>query len=164
MLFTCAPAVFVMNHATPDDFQPLCLRQYHYLLVDLFSGTKTNIEGTILWTLVKTRFKVHECDWYACTCRWMCQFLWGVVTLQHCSLSTGNVSLSRSGLVQNGYGFPVHSTHKKSIDPAAVNFHLLPNNTSSSDNGSAFCVIKSDRNSKYKVVGLQAFVHGIQCH
>lgn len=42
------PAVFVMNHATPDDFQPLCLRQYHYLLMDLFTGTKTNIEGTVL--------------------------------------------------------------------------------------------------------------------
>lgn len=71
--------------------------------------------------------------------------------------------MSRSGLVQNGYGFPVHSTHKKSIDPAAVNLHLLPNNTNSSDNGTAFCVIKSDRNSKYTVqIPLQVLVHGIQ--
>lgn len=61
----------------------------------------------------------------------------------HISLCTGNVSLSRSGLVQKGYGFPVHSTPKKSIDHAAVNFHLLPTNTSSSDSGMAFCVNKS---------------------
>lgn len=94
--------VFVMNHASPEDFQPLCLRQHHSLLLDLFTTTKTNIEG--------------------------------------------NVSLSRSGLVQNGYGFPVLSTHKDVIDPAAINFHLLPTNTSSSDGGSAFCVSKSDRN------------------
>ena len=39
------PAVFVLNHASPNDFQPLCIRQHHSLLVDLFAGTKTNIEG-----------------------------------------------------------------------------------------------------------------------
>ena len=38
-------AVFVLNHATPHDFQPQCLRGHHSLLVDLFTGTKANIEG-----------------------------------------------------------------------------------------------------------------------
>jgi hypothetical protein len=93
--------VFVFNHASPHDFQPLTLRQHHSQLVDLFTGTRTSIEG--------------------------------------------NVSLVRSGLVQKGIGFPVHSTHKKAIDPAAVNFHLLPTNSSSSDNGTTFCVTRYER-------------------
>ena len=40
-----SPAVFVLNHASPDDFQPLSLRRHHSLLVDLFSGTRASIEG-----------------------------------------------------------------------------------------------------------------------
>ena len=75
-----------------------------------------------------------------------------------CLLSAGNVSLSRSGLVQNGCGFPVHSTHKKAIDPAAVNFHLLPTNTNSSENGSAFCVPKPTRSSEWKGTS-QPYLH-----
>ena len=45
------PAVFVFNHASPHDFQPLSLRQHHSQLVDLFTGTRTSIEGSNCYVL-----------------------------------------------------------------------------------------------------------------
>ena len=38
--------VFVLNHASPDDFQPLSLREMHNELAANFEGAKVNIAGT----------------------------------------------------------------------------------------------------------------------
>ncbi len=37
--------VFVLNHASPDDFQPFTLRETHLLLADHFQGAKFSING-----------------------------------------------------------------------------------------------------------------------
>lgn len=37
--------VFVLNHASPDDFQPLSLREMHTELAANFQGAKVNIAG-----------------------------------------------------------------------------------------------------------------------
>lgn len=37
--------VFVMNHSSPDDFQPLSLREMHTILATSFKKTKVNIAG-----------------------------------------------------------------------------------------------------------------------
>jgi hypothetical protein len=52
--------VFVFNHASPHDFQPLTLRQHHSQLVDLFTGTRTSIEGSSKNATQKS------VDWPAC--------------------------------------------------------------------------------------------------
>ncbi|XP_064397219.1 nonsense-mediated mRNA decay factor SMG9-like isoform X2 [Halichondria panicea] len=39
--------VFVLNHASPDDFQPLSLREMHSILISEFHGSKVNIGGGV---------------------------------------------------------------------------------------------------------------------
>ena len=38
-------SVFLLNHASPDDFQPFTLRETHLLLADSFQGAKFSING-----------------------------------------------------------------------------------------------------------------------
>lgn len=37
--------VFVLNHATPDDYQPAALKELHSLLAENFFGAKVTIAG-----------------------------------------------------------------------------------------------------------------------
>lgn len=39
--------VFLLNHASPDDFQPYSLRDMHLLLTEHFQGSKVSINGGI---------------------------------------------------------------------------------------------------------------------
>ena len=83
--------MFVLNHASPDDFQPFTLRETHLLLADHFQGAKFSING--------------------------------------------GLSLFKSGILPVGKGFPLRKGPKSNdnIDPADVNLHLLPTNTSATD-------------------------------
>lgn len=39
--------MFVLNHSSPDDFQPLSLREMHTILADSFQRAKINIAGGV---------------------------------------------------------------------------------------------------------------------
>lgn len=46
-VLTIFPAVFVLNHASPDDFQPLSLREMHSILATEFQRAKVTIGGSV---------------------------------------------------------------------------------------------------------------------
>ena len=54
-------SVFVLNHTSPDDFQPLSLREMHSELAANFQGAKVNITGkcvrshNTIWRVFITR-------------------------------------------------------------------------------------------------------------
>ena len=45
-------SVFVLNHTSPDDFQPLSLREMHSELAANFQGAKVNITGKCVYLLI----------------------------------------------------------------------------------------------------------------
>lgn len=99
--------MFLLNHASPDDFQPFTLRETHLLLADSFQGAKFNING--------------------------------------------GISLYKSGIVPVGKGFPLRNKGPKSndnIDPADVNLHLFPTNTSAMDTFGVYAASKPENAGK----------------
>jgi hypothetical protein len=47
--FLSLPPVFILNHASPDDFQPLSLREMHTELAANFQGAKVNVAGKCVY-------------------------------------------------------------------------------------------------------------------
>ena len=99
--------MFVLNHASPDDYQPFSLRETHLLLADSFQGAKFNMSG--------------------------------------------GISLYKSGIVPVGKGFQLRKSsgtkntdNNNSIDPAEVNLHLLPTNTSATDTFGVYTASKPE--------------------
>ena len=45
-------SVFVLNHTSPDDFQPLSLQEMHSELAANFQGAKVNITGKCVYLLI----------------------------------------------------------------------------------------------------------------
>ena len=58
--FLLLSLVFVLNHASPDDFQPLSLREMHSELAANFEGAKVNIAGT---SMIKRYYSAIEYNW-----------------------------------------------------------------------------------------------------
>ena len=83
--------MFVLNHASPDDFQPFTLRDLHALIAKSFVSSKLQVAS--------------------------------------------GVSLFSSGIVPTGCGFQQVKSYKKAeeINPADINLHLLPSNSSLAD-------------------------------
>ena len=59
--FPLLSLVFVLNHASPDDFQPLSLREMHNELAANFEGAKVNIAGM---SMIKQYYSAIE---YKCS-------------------------------------------------------------------------------------------------
>lgn len=97
---------FLLNHASPDHFQPFSLREIHQLLAENFEGAKFSING--------------------------------------------GISLYKSGIVPVGKGFPVRKGPKSNdnIDPADVNFLLLPTNQNATDNFSVYTAAKPENSGQ----------------
>ena len=87
----CVCAVFVLNHASPDDFQPFTLRDLHTLIAKSFLSSKLQVAS--------------------------------------------GVSLFSSGIIPTGCGFLPIKSYKKAddVNPADINLHLLPSNSSLAD-------------------------------
>lgn len=83
--------VFVLNHASPDDFQPFTLRDLHTLIAKSFLSSKLQVAS--------------------------------------------GVSLFSSGIIPTGCGFLPIKSYKKAddVNPADINLHLLPSNSSLAD-------------------------------
>lgn len=60
--FPLLSLVFVLNHASPDDFQPLSLREMHNELAANFEGAKVNIAGMSV-ILIKQNYCAIENKW-----------------------------------------------------------------------------------------------------
>lgn len=95
--------MFILNHASSDDYQPFTLRETHLLLADSFRGAKFSING--------------------------------------------GISLYKSGIVPVGKGFPLMKS-SEDINPADVNLHLLPTNTSATDTFGVYTSSKPENAGK----------------